>query len=477
MRRRKIKTKKTTRSEVQVGNGLKLSWQEVAQHNTDESAWIAVDGKVYDVTDYIDSHPGGREMLLLSVGRDATDLFRSYHPFTDKPRRIMEKFYIGEMVTYEHPVYTPDTGFYKEVCQEVGEYFRSRGIDHKSPKNMFYKMLPVYVVFAGTVYFTFMTERLPMSLRVVLAAAVGILQGVPLTGWMHDCSHASLGHSENWWWTIGRLSLDWVCGSSMLAWRNQHVIGHHVYTNVFGADPDLPGSKDSDVRRLVPEQIWKEVYAYQHLYMPPLYGLLVFKSRTTDITEVFSTLKNGPIRVNPISLQDVLRQFASKIFWFWYRVVVPHSICKMPLSQILPLFVVTEIFTGYWLAFNFQVSHVSDEAEFLASSADKGGEKPIHTLISDEWAISQVKTSLDYSHNDPVATYLSGALNYQVAHHLLPTVSQHYYPEITPIIMRICAKWNVEYKALPNYTAALCAHVRHLEKMGREGRAPELKLE
>lgn len=53
----------------------KFTWQEVAKHNTAQSAWVIVDDGVYDLTGFVDKHPGGREMMLLAAGRDCTDLF------------------------------------------------------------------------------------------------------------------------------------------------------------------------------------------------------------------------------------------------------------------------------------------------------------------------------------------------------------------------------------------------------------------
>jgi cytochrome b involved in lipid metabolism len=35
----------------------------------------------------MDSHPGGKEILLLAAGRDITYAFDSYHPFTEKPEQ------------------------------------------------------------------------------------------------------------------------------------------------------------------------------------------------------------------------------------------------------------------------------------------------------------------------------------------------------------------------------------------------------
>eukprot|EP00166_Cyanidium_caldarium_P004964 ctg_562.g260 len=83
----------------------RLRWEEVAAHNTAGSAWVAAHGKVYDVTDFVDRHPGGRELILLAAGRDATYLIESYHPFTEAPWRVLVKHEIGELASNEHPPY------------------------------------------------------------------------------------------------------------------------------------------------------------------------------------------------------------------------------------------------------------------------------------------------------------------------------------------------------------------------------------
>lgn len=42
---------------------------------------------------------------------------------------------------------------------------------------------------------------------------------------------------------------------SFTAWINQHVVGHHIHTNVAGVDPDLPVNFTSDFRRIVKRQV------------------------------------------------------------------------------------------------------------------------------------------------------------------------------------------------------------------------------
>lgn len=46
-----------------------------AQHNTTEDAWSAFNGRVYNITPYLDFHPGGVKELMRCAGRDGTKLF------------------------------------------------------------------------------------------------------------------------------------------------------------------------------------------------------------------------------------------------------------------------------------------------------------------------------------------------------------------------------------------------------------------
>eukprot|EP00760_Papus_ankaliazontas_P006343 PhM_4_TR13009/c0_g1_i1/m.40774 len=49
-----------------------LTLAEVKAHTTEKSCWFVIRDKVYDVTKFLDEHPGGREVLLDVAGGDAT---------------------------------------------------------------------------------------------------------------------------------------------------------------------------------------------------------------------------------------------------------------------------------------------------------------------------------------------------------------------------------------------------------------------
>ncbi|KAF9551015.1 hypothetical protein EC957_010783 [Mortierella hygrophila] len=68
---------------------------QLAQHTHKDSLYLAVHGKVYDLTGFIDEHPGGEEVLLDEAGKDATESFEDVG-HSDEARDIMSKLYVGE---------------------------------------------------------------------------------------------------------------------------------------------------------------------------------------------------------------------------------------------------------------------------------------------------------------------------------------------------------------------------------------------
>jgi cytochrome b involved in lipid metabolism len=53
----------------------KYSLSDIKAHNQESNIWVALHGRVYNLTSYMSYHPGGRKMLMGVAGKDATALF------------------------------------------------------------------------------------------------------------------------------------------------------------------------------------------------------------------------------------------------------------------------------------------------------------------------------------------------------------------------------------------------------------------
>eukprot|EP00012_Vannella_robusta_P009856 CAMPEP_0206193846 /NCGR_PEP_ID=MMETSP0166-20121206/6825_1 /ASSEMBLY_ACC=CAM_ASM_000260 /TAXON_ID=95228 /ORGANISM="Vannella robusta, Strain DIVA3 518/3/11/1/6" /LENGTH=416 /DNA_ID=CAMNT_0053610667 /DNA_START=828 /DNA_END=2078 /DNA_ORIENTATION=- len=80
--------------EKKVDKTTVYSMEEVAKHTSVDDCWLVINGKVVDVTSYLDSHPGGDDVLLEAAGTDATEEFEDIG-HTDDAIEQMEEFVIG----------------------------------------------------------------------------------------------------------------------------------------------------------------------------------------------------------------------------------------------------------------------------------------------------------------------------------------------------------------------------------------------
>merc|ERR1712100_702198 len=82
-------TAEETKPEVK---GIKM--EEVEKHSSVDDLWLVIDGKVYDVTPFMDDHPGGGEIMLGAAGKDGTDDFEDVG-HSPHARELLKRFKVG----------------------------------------------------------------------------------------------------------------------------------------------------------------------------------------------------------------------------------------------------------------------------------------------------------------------------------------------------------------------------------------------
>jgi cytochrome b involved in lipid metabolism len=74
-----------------------IALAEVGQHASASSCWAAVNGKVYDLTKWINKHPGGQNRIVGMCGKDASSAFQGQHKGSDPAVGVLAGYLIGSL--------------------------------------------------------------------------------------------------------------------------------------------------------------------------------------------------------------------------------------------------------------------------------------------------------------------------------------------------------------------------------------------
>jgi len=440
--------------------GLKVTWEDLAKHNLPNDLWVAIRGKVYDLTQYQHRHPGGFRLMQLGAGRDVTHLFEAYHPLKVIDSDILDKFLVGELTTQEYPTYPPMSPFYRTLKQRVSAFLETHQMDAQYTQ-WGTQSVRLAMIVGMIVWFYCLSSLGPVFLPPALASSTlaavffsmlaGSARALVGVQTMHDASHGAWGNKPGLWNLCGVLCNDVLNGTSYYGWLHQHVLGHHLYCNSYGIDPDVRPFP----LRLTKDVEWQWYHRYQHIWAPLAYTLLSYSHRMEDFTFIMSK-KWDSIRMAPVSFETMAGFWVGKLLFVMWQIVLPLYL-NVSVQHMLLCHIVAEMVGSYYLAISFQANHVAEEVEFQTVTDGK---------VNEDWAEMQARTTQDYGHGSWPTFLLTGGLNYQVVHHLLPGVSQLHYMAIQPIVKQTCEEYGVKYNHRPTFMSAVASHLNHLWSLG-----------
>uniref|UniRef100_A0A7S0UNK8 Cytochrome b5 heme-binding domain-containing protein n=1 Tax=Polytomella parva TaxID=51329 RepID=A0A7S0UNK8_9CHLO len=122
--------------------------QECQKHSDEKDCWLIIRDKVYDVTSFLEEHPGGFDVILSVAGKNATTAFQEVgHSKTAK--KLLESFYIGELEGSGIPVEEAKPEVIEVVKKEMTFYQR-----------LFHVFLPFFILFVALcINFSLKTEK------------------------------------------------------------------------------------------------------------------------------------------------------------------------------------------------------------------------------------------------------------------------------------------------------------------------------
>jgi len=147
----------------------------------------------------------------------------------------------------------------------------------------------------------------------------------------------------------------------------------------------------------------------------------------------------------------------TKMVYFGYALLLP--LYFHPWLHVLLAFVGVHLLLGVTLSVVFQLAHTVESTSFPIPEAHTG-------MMSQAWAVHQVRTTANFAPHNPWVTWYFGGLNLQIEHHLFARICHIHYPAISPMVAETCDAFALPYVCYPTVWSAMAGHYRFLRTMG-----------
>ena len=349
------------------------------------------------------------------------------------------------------------TDFFRTLKSRTDDYFKKNGINKQGGFGMYFKtffMISSYLV----PYFFILFGNIQ---SIWLYSGLSILMGVFMSGIglsiMHDAIHGSYSKNKRVNLFLGEV-INLVGGAS-INWKIQHNVLHHTYTNVDELDEDID---TPSFLRFSPYSKRLKIHKFQFLYAWFFYGFLTINwAIFADFSSLVRYRKRGLIK-SASKHSFVFHLFKLILFraaYFCYVIVIPIWVTDYSIVSIVLNFLLMHWVAGLILSCIFQPAHVMESSPYSSvNEEDK---------IPNDWASNQVRNTVNFAPNNRLFTWFVGGLNYQVEHHLFPSICHVHYRKLSKIVKATAAEFNLPYNVQPTFRSALWYHMKMLKQLGR----------
>ncbi|XP_052812522.1 acyl-CoA 6-desaturase-like [Mya arenaria] len=394
-----------------------LPWSEISKHNSKEDRWLVIGGEVYDITNWSKIHPGGPRLIGHYAGQDATEAFGAFHK-REEVRKYLKPLHIGSVAEYKDSDIDKDFRDLKQIAIKMGLF---------EPSYTFYtlmlsQIILLYVMCYFTLYIfgvSWTTVILSLVFHAIAQAQAGWLQ--------HDFGHLSVFKNSAYDHFFHQFTMTFLKGASASWWNHMH-FQHHAKPNVIGKDPDVRLDALFVVGDVMPVEVAKErkssmPFNHQHKYFFAL----------------------GPPLLFPVYFQSILfKFFIQRKLWG------EMALC---LTYVFLFFYLMVPFLGGWCSVAFYFSSRCLESQWFTWVAQSNHiPMKIKNEENNPWLRLQIYATCDITpsvFND----WFTGHLNFQIEHHLFPTMPRHNLYKIAPLVKSLCEKHNVPYIVKPLLTS------------------------
>ena len=366
-----------------------------------------IDDRWVDVTSWRKAHPGGPRWIELFDKRNCTEVVHAFH--SAKALKLIKHLPTAETA---HVPTDKNVVFAAKDTQLMLDFRKLRQklmLDGWWKRNWIMEAWHFLSYFAVMTLSIAMTQSSILRLRCLAFLPLGI--AFTYSTWMaHDYIHGRdtfCSYLRNW----SALSF----GLSPSMWSAKHNT-HHALTNEVGVDEDLPGGPVLFIWAPNPknDKPWRK---FQHIYFCFAFCLLFVVWKVDSVKTVWG-YRNGAtpwIRKNMQNEQILIAM---------------HYVIAL---SVLPVgtYICAMMFSGFITATIVTSSHQNEDL-MLEHEPD--------------WVRSQIQTTRDAVTLTPFTEWLWGGMQYQLAHHLAPTMPRYRYPALRKVLSKFAKEHNMEYR-------------------------------
>ena len=264
----------------------------------------------------------------------------------------------------------------------------------------------------------------------------------------HDAAHRQMFRSGRWNDWVSLIVANLFVGISYGWWQSKHT-RHHANPNKDGADPDIASSAVAFTPEMATRhrsRLMRWLVAHQGWYFFPL---LLLEGVSLHLEGVQRVLRRGKVERRWVELAFLatrLGGLATLVF-----------LVLSPGKAVAFLAVELAVF-GFYMGFSFAPNHV--------------GMPLVSPKLKLDFLRRQVLTSRNISGGRPMAIFMGG-LNYQVEHHLFPSMARPNLRRAQPLVAAYCAAEGIPYTQTTLWQAYRSV-IGYLNTVGLAGRDPFL---
>ncbi|XP_064646893.1 acyl-CoA Delta-6 desaturase-like [Lineus longissimus] len=407
-----------------------ITWDQVKQHDKVEDKWIVINNNVYDISRWAKRHPGGARIISHYAGEDASEAWTAFHNDKDYVKKFMKPLQVGRIRDPNEP----------EIVHDFRE-IRQKAVDMGLFKvNVWFYIAHIAHILAleAVAYFVISSYGIGWVPYLIAAVILGTAQSQ--AGWsQHDYGHLSVFKSSKMNHIAHQFVIGHLKGASSHWWNFRH-FQHHAKPNIVRKDPDINLPYVFLLGKVLPVQWalkkrgfapynWQQHYFF--LVGPPLllptyfhFENIYFIVKRRDWGDMFWMLS---FFVKHFALYGpIMGGWGAFWFYMFFRCLESH-----------------------WFTWVTQMSHIPMDIDH-----DNGR----------DWLTMQLKSTCNV---DPSLfnDWFTGHLNFQIEHHLFPTMPRHNYIKIKPLVESLCKKHKLNYQSKTLY-AAFADIIRSLKSSG-----------